>query len=128
MLAPPRSPQRYAPPPSPSRSLMGMEKVVPPGTRSSSRSPLSQPQGVHNPLPPRTRSSSRSPFSPAADKDKPLPERPRRSSSVYTADSGYTRIVDSYSNPTHEEEPPVPLVIQPVAYQQTISALLRRRL
>lgn len=128
MLAPPRSPKRHAPPPSPSRSLMGMEKVVPPRTRSSSRSPFSSAADVNKPLPPRTRSSSRSPFSSAADTDKPLPERPRSSSSVYTGDSGYTRIVDTNSNHSRRDGPPVPLLIQPVAYQETISALLRRRL
>ncbi|ERF73715.1 hypothetical protein EPUS_00969 [Endocarpon pusillum Z07020] len=139
MLGPPRSPQRLPPPPSPSRSLKGMEKAVPPETRSSSRSPCSPAADINKPLPPPASSarispfslvpSSRtSPFSPAADKDKPLPECPRRSSSVYSADSGYNGNVDSYSAHSHEQEQPRPLVIQPIAYKETISALLRRRL
>ncbi len=128
MLAPPRSPQRYPAPPSPSRSLIGMENVVPPRARSSTRSPFSPAADVNKPLPPRTRPSSRSPCSPAPDKDKPLPERPGSISSVYTADSGCTRIIDTYSNHSCEEEQPIPSIIQPIAYQQTISALLRRRL
>jgi hypothetical protein len=105
MLLPPRSPQRLPPLPSPSRSLRGMENVIPPRTRSSSRSPSSP-----------------------ADKDKPLPDCPKRSSSVYTAESAYSRNTDGYSNHRFEEEPPASLIIQPVAYQQTTSALLRRRL
>lgn len=142
MLGPPRSPQRLPPPPSPSRSLKGMENAVPPQTRSSTRSPRSPHSpaaDINKPLPPPASSarispfslapSSRaSPFSLAADKEKPLPERPRRSSSVYSADSGYNRNVDSYSAHSYEQEPPRPLVIQPIAYKETISALLRRRL
>jgi hypothetical protein len=105
-----------------------MEKVVPPQTRSTSRSPFLPAADINKPLPPRTRSSSRSPFSPQPDKDKPLPERPRRSSSVYTADTKYTRTTDNYSSQNQDDEPPQPLLIQPIAYQETISALLRRRL
>jgi hypothetical protein len=107
---------------------MGMEKVVPPRTRSSSRSPFSSTTDVNKPLPHRTRSASRSPFSRTVDKDKPLPERPRRSSSSYTADRGHPKIADTYSDHNYEDEPPVPLHIQPTVYQESISALLRRRL
>ncbi len=116
-----------------------MENAVPPQIHSPTRSSRSPAADTNKPLPPPASSarispfslapSSRpSPFSPAADKDKPLPERPRRSSSVYTADSGYSRNADSYSAYSHEQEPPRPLVIQPVAYKETTSALLRRRL
>jgi hypothetical protein len=107
---------------------MGMEKVVPPRTRSPSRSLFSSTTDMNKPLPHRTRSASRSPFSQAVDKDKPLPERPRRSSSSYTADSGHPKIADTYSDRSYEDEPPVPLHIQPIIYQESISALLRRRL
>lgn len=128
MLGPRRSPHRYPPPPSSSKSLVGMEKVVPPQRLLSSSSPFSRGADTNKPLPPPKRSPSRSPFSPAADNDKPLPELPRSTSSVYITDSGYTNFIGSRSNYIHDEEPSVPLIIQPVAYQDTISALLRRRL
>lgn len=130
MLAPPHSPQRYPPPPlSPSRSLIGLEKVIPPQARSPGRSSPFLPVGDGNQqVPARTRSSSRSPFSPTVNRDKPLPERPGRSSSVYSADRGHTGIVDSCSDHSQDEAPPVPLTIQPTDYPETISALLRRRL
>jgi hypothetical protein len=105
-----------------------MEKVIAPGTRSPSVSPFSSVVDLNKPLPPRTSSSNRSPFSIASNKDKPLPEPPRVCFSVYSADSDYSRIVDTYSNHSYEEEPAIPLIIQPIAYKDTISALLRRRL
>jgi len=105
-----------------------MEKVIAPRTRSPSVSPFSSVVDVNKPLPPRTPSYNRSPFSIASNKDKPLPEPPRVCSSVYSADSDYSILVDTYSNHSYEEEPAVPLMIQPIAYKDTISALLRRRL
>ena len=113
MIPPARSALRRPPPPSPSRSLEGMEKVVPPGTPSPQKSPLS----------------------PAADTDKPLPQRPavsRRSSSVYSGDSGYTKIINLYTEWKVDDEPTedkaaVSLALQPVAYRQTLTGLLARR-
>jgi hypothetical protein len=128
MLAPSRSPKRLPPPPSPSKSLLGMEKVIAPRTRSPNVSPFSSVVDVNKPLPPRTPSSNRSPFSIASNKDKPLPETPRMCSSVYSSDSDYSRSAEPYSNHGYEEESTVPLIIQPIAYKDTISALLRRRL
>ena len=113
MTPPARSAFRRPPSPSPSRSLVGMEKVIPPGNPSPRKSPLS----------------------PAAGTDKPLPQRPqasRRSSSVYSGDSGYTKIIDLYTNWKVDEEPAdgdpaVPIASQPVAYRQALTGLLARR-
>jgi hypothetical protein len=103
-----RPPLRRPPPPSASRTLMGMEKVIPPGMPSPQWS---------------THSS-------AADAEKPLPERPqlsRRSSSVYSGDSGYTKIIDLYTNWKADDELAAPTALQPIAYRETLTGLLARR-
>jgi hypothetical protein len=105
-----RSPLRRPPPPSPSPSLslIGMEKVIPLGTTPPKRSPLS----------------------PAADTDKPLPQRPqrsRRSSSLYSADSGYTKIIDLYTEWKVDDEADAPIALQPITYQETLTDQLVRR-
>ena len=113
MTPPARSALRPPPPSSPSRTWAGMERVVPPGSPSPQKSPMS----------------------PAADTDKPLPQRPlvsRRSSSVYSCDSGYTKIIDLYTNWTVDAEPSAgeasaQIALQPTAYRQTLSVLLARR-
>ena len=113
MTPPARSALRPPPPRSPSRSLAGMERVIPPGSPSPQKSPLS----------------------PAVDTDKPLPLRPlvsRRSSSVYSADSGYTKIIDLYTNWTVDAEPSAveasaQIALQHTAYRQALSGLLARR-
>src|SRR2546423_3405089 len=112
MPLPGRSPLRRAPPPSFSRSLVGMEKVIPPDTSSPQKSPLS----------------------PVANRDKPLPRKPQesqRSSSVYSGDSGYTQIIDLYTNwmtndGCADTEPAAPIALQPVAYRQTLTGQLPR--
>lgn len=123
MLRPPRPRPGYSPAPLPSRLLVGMEKAVPPQTRPSSSSPLSQTADMNKPLPNSGRSFRRSPFSLAADRDKPLPERPRRSSSVYTSDSGST---GSYLNHRDGEDPSLPRIIQPMPYEESTAGRRRR--
>jgi hypothetical protein len=110
MTPPARSPLRRPPPPcpSPSQSLIGMEKVIPLGTTPPKRSPLS----------------------PAADTDKPLPQRPqrsRRSSSLYSGDSGYTEIIDLYTKWKVDDGADAPIAPQPITYQETLTDLLVRR-
>jgi hypothetical protein len=108
MAPPARSPLRRPPPPSPSRTLIGMEKAIPPSTTSPQPSPLSL----------------------TADTDKPLPQRPqrsRRSSSVYSGDSGYTKIIELYTNWTVDDEPATPSALQPIASRETLTGLLARR-
>jgi hypothetical protein len=86
---------------------MGMEKVIPPGSPSPRRSPQ-----------------------PPADKDKPLPEWPqlsRRSSSIYSDDSGYTKIIDLYTTWKVDDGPVASNDLQPVAYRETLTGLLARR-
>ena len=100
-----QSPPRPPLPPSPSKSLVGMKKVIP-------------PDGPH---PVRTSSLSWS-----ADLHKPLPDRPKRTSSVYSGDSGYTEIIQSYAT-WNVDEPTVPLPLQPIAYRQALSGLLSHR-
>src|SRR5256714_5413952 len=105
-----RSPLRRPPPPcpSPSLSLVGMEKVIPLGTTPPKRSPLS----------------------PAADTDKPLPQRPqrsRRSSSLYSGDSGYTEIIELYNERKGDDGADVPVALQPITYRETLTDLLVRR-
>lgn len=105
-----RSPLRRPPPPppSPSLSLIGMEKVIPLGI-----------------TPPKS-----SPLSPAADTDKSLPQRPqrsRRSSSVYSGDSGYTKIIDLYTKSKVDDEADVPIALQPNTYREALTDLLLRR-
>ena len=106
-----RSSLRPTPPLSPSKRLLGLEQVVPPPSPLSSRSKTS--------LPPNT--------------NKPLPSKPRRSSSVYSNDSGYTEIIDAYAgnrppSPDIKDEMQPKVVLQPTAYRETISDLLKRRL
>ena len=111
---PSRSP-RPKPPVSPSWSLQGLERPVPPKTPSPRRANTAPPP---------------------IDVNKSLPASPRRPSSVYSSESGYTDIIDSYGNKNPrspdgvEDEPLLPgrPVIQPLAYRQTISDLLNRRL
>ena len=105
-----RSPLRRLPPPSPSPSLslIGKEKVIPFG--------ITPPKG--------------SPSPPAADMDKPLPQRPqlsRRCSSVYSGDSGYTKIIDLYSEWEVDDEAEVPIALQPITHQEILTDLLVRR-
>jgi hypothetical protein len=111
-----RSPLRRPPPPcpSPSLSLIGMEKVIPLGTTPPKRSPLSS----------------------AADTDKPLPQRPqrpqrsRRSSSLYSGDSGdsgYTKIIDLYTKWKADDGADAPIALQPITYRETLTDLLVRR-
>jgi hypothetical protein len=103
-----RPPLRRPPPPSASRTLTGMEKVVPPGMPSPQQSTHSSPP----------------------DTDKPLPEwpgPPRRSSSVYSGNSGYTEIIDLYTNWKADDEPAAPNALQPIAYRETLTGLLARR-
>jgi hypothetical protein len=110
MTPPARSPLRRPPPPcpSPSQSLIGMEKVIPLGTTPPKRSPLS----------------------PAADTDKPLPQRPqrsRRSSSLYSGDSGYTEIIDLYTKWKVDDGADAPVALQAITYLETLTDLLVRR-
>lgn len=105
-----RSPLRRPPPPcpSPSLSLIGMEKAIPLGTTPPKRSPLS----------------------PAADTDKPLPQRPqrsRRSSSLYSGDSGYTKIIDLYNEWKVDDGADAPIALQPITYREALTDLLVRR-
>jgi len=106
MQAPPRSPLRPPPQQSSSTSLLGMEQVVPPGTRPTGR--LSRASSSYT--------------------DKPLPEAPRRSSSIYS--DGVSDIIDAYLAESQNEDmiAPPPVVLQPVAYRETIAGLLNRRL
>ncbi len=103
MIFKPRTPLRRPPPPPPSKSLVGMEKVIPPDTPSK-----------------RSLSS-------LAPTDKPLPQRPRSSSSVYSGDSGYTKIIELYENWAIEEEPPTATETESKKYRETLSPLLTRR-
>ena len=140
-MAPSKRPAwRPPPPPSPSRSLLGLEKAVPPAgyAPSSSRS-LAVPDAQSTSAA-RGQQSGRalghistqynkrgaSSRALAVDKNKALPPQPRRSSSVYTVDAKqrYTEIIDSYQ----QDELPVPQIIHPTVYRQTISPLLDRRL
>lgn len=108
MAPPARSPLRAPPPPLPSRSLLGMEKVIPPY------------------IPP----PQRWPLSPTADTDKPLPQRPqpsRRSSSVYSDESGYTKIIDLYANWKVDDDHVAPTALQSVEYGDALTGLLARR-
>jgi hypothetical protein len=115
MLTPSRVRGRYPPPPSPSRSLIGMEKAVPPHDRASSRSPATdRARQRHSQM----RSYHRPSFTPFVDTDKPLPLRPRRSSSVYS---------NKYSHDGPDQGPSVPIGTQSNAYQQRHSALPYRR-
>jgi hypothetical protein len=108
-----RSPLRRPPPPcpSPSLSLIGMEKVIPLSTTPPKRSPLS----------------------PMADTDKPLPQPPQRSqrsSSLYSGDSGdsgYTEIIDLYTKWKADDGTDAPITLQPITYQETLADLLVRR-
>ena len=106
MQAPPRSPLRPPLASSPSVSLLGMEQVIPPGTPSTGRI---------------TRTSS-------AFADKPLPDAPRRSSSMYS--DGVSEIIEAYlaESPSGDNYLPPPVVLQPVAYRETIVGLLNSRL
>ena len=109
--SPQRSPRRR-PPASPSRSLFGLERAVPP---KASLEQLSY------------RSWDSTPDGSSTDVNKPLPHSPTRSraSSVYSGGSGYTKIIESYGS--DEDVPPMPVILQPKAERDTVAGLLQHR-
>ena len=93
---------RQRPPaPSPSHSLFGLEKAVPPeGYQAQASATFGHGLRAYTPMP-----ASHS------DLEKPLPRAPQRSSSTYSGDSGtsgYTRIVQSYGDDEDDVIPPMP--------------------
>ena len=81
-----------------------MEKVIPPDTPSPKKS-----------------------LSLLAYTDKPLPQRPRSSSSVYSGDSGYTKIIELYESWTVDGEPATSTPVESNTYRETLTPLLARR-
>jgi hypothetical protein len=115
-MAAARPPRRRPPPLSPSHSLFGLEKSVPPNVPSPGQYSLS-PYDTSS----QSKSLLQSPL------NRPLPHQPKRSSSIYSSDSGYTKIIQSYGEWEKDSPLPIPVMLQPRAYRDIVAGLLGMR-
>lgn len=115
-MSKPERPSRPKPPPtSSSHSLFGLEKVIPPEKNSNEITPGSfalswdtQPLALTT-----------------SELNKPLPQRPPSVSSIYSDDSGYTDIIQSYAQTSENEVGGSPQNLHNLkAYRETASGLL----